>query len=177
MTQINVAIGLLTLARDVRSPSTGAVVIPPRDGGTMRHLVLLALVALVAFPLSAHGRWRGPRRVVVEDSYRPYYRGDERRWDEDRWDEDRWERRAGKTMRLTSSRSSRRRTGMAPGLVEAQQIHSSQIRAKTMLKLIRMGVRLLLDDGLDVGHWTTWRWRFLRLSGGAGVSTWGRPLA
>ena len=54
----------------------------------MRHLVLLALVTLVAFPLSAHGRWRGPRRVMVEDSYRPYHRGYERRWD----DEDRWER-------------------------------------------------------------------------------------
>jgi len=50
----------------------------------MRRLILLTLVALAAFPLSAHGRWRGPRRVVVvqgevcRDAYR--------RWDDDRWE-------------------------------------------------------------------------------------------
>jgi hypothetical protein len=49
----------------------------------MRRLVLLALVALVAFPLSAHDHWRGSRRVVVEAPCRPRHR----------WDEDRWERR------------------------------------------------------------------------------------
>ncbi|BDU70798.1 hypothetical protein GETHOR_28990 [Geothrix oryzae] len=56
----------------------------------MRRLVLLALVTLAAFPLSAHGPWRGPRRVlVVEDSCRPY-----RSWEGNRrWDDDRWERR------------------------------------------------------------------------------------
>ena len=49
----------------------------------MRRLILLALVALVAFPLSAHGRWARPRRVVVyEDSCRDSYR----RWDDDRWE-------------------------------------------------------------------------------------------
>jgi hypothetical protein len=64
----------------------------------MRRLVLLALVTLSVFPLSAHGRWRGPRRVVIErdacrDAYRhwddedwdrrdrAYYRGDDRRYD------------------------------------------------------------------------------------------------
>lgn len=48
----------------------------------MRRLALLALVALAAFPLSAHGRWARPRRVVVyEDSCRDTYR----RWDGDRW--------------------------------------------------------------------------------------------
>ncbi|WP_291272932.1 hypothetical protein [Geothrix sp.] len=56
----------------------------------MRRLVLLALVTLAAFPLSAHGPWRGPRRVVVvEDSCRPY-----RSWEGSRrWDDDRWEHR------------------------------------------------------------------------------------
>jgi hypothetical protein len=53
----------------------------------MRPLLSLALVALAAFPLSAHGHWRRPRRVVVvqEDACRDAYR---------RWDGDRWERRA-----------------------------------------------------------------------------------
>lgn len=51
----------------------------------MRRLALLALLALVAFPLSAHGRWRRPRREVAhEDGFRGSYR---------RWDDDRWERR------------------------------------------------------------------------------------
>jgi len=56
----------------------------------MRRLVLLALVTLVAFPLSAHDHWRGPRRVVVIEAPRcaPY-----RHWDAHRWD-DRWEHRA-----------------------------------------------------------------------------------
>ncbi|MBI1751609.1 MAG: hypothetical protein HY014_16630 [Acidobacteria bacterium] len=56
----------------------------------MRSLVLLALMTLAAFPLSAHGRWHGPRRVVVVEAprYAPYSHWDERRWD------DRWERRA-----------------------------------------------------------------------------------
>jgi hypothetical protein len=50
----------------------------------MQRLVLLALVALAAFPLSAHGHWRGSRRVVVvEAPCRPRHH----------WDEDRWERR------------------------------------------------------------------------------------
>jgi hypothetical protein len=48
----------------------------------MRRLALLALVALAAFPLSAHDHGRGPRRVVVvEDGCRPW-----RRWDDDRWE-------------------------------------------------------------------------------------------
>ena len=52
----------------------------------MRRLVLLALVVLATFPLSAHGRWRGPRRViVVEDDCRIPY--------SPRWEDDRWERR------------------------------------------------------------------------------------
>ena len=34
----------------------------------MRQLVLLTLVALAALPLSAHGGWRGPRRVVVVEA-------------------------------------------------------------------------------------------------------------
>ena len=46
----------------------------------MRRLVLLSLVALVAIPLSAHGRWHRPRRVVVVEP-RPVYRT----WDDDRW--------------------------------------------------------------------------------------------
>ena len=45
----------------------------------MRRLVLLSLVALAAFPLSAHGRWHRPRRVVVAPA--PGYRA----WDEERW--------------------------------------------------------------------------------------------
>ncbi len=52
----------------------------------MRHLVLLALVALVALPLPARDHWRGPRRMMVEDSFRPYHRGYERRWEADRWE-------------------------------------------------------------------------------------------
>lgn len=64
----------------------------------MRSLVLLALMALAAFPLSAHGRWHGPRRVVVVEAprYAPYRHWDERRWD-DPWSDrrsDGWERRA-----------------------------------------------------------------------------------
>ena len=58
----------------------------------MRRLVLLALVALVAVPLSAHDHWRGPRRVV-EDSYSPHYRGEGRRWDDGRWERRAYERR------------------------------------------------------------------------------------
>jgi len=50
----------------------------------MRRLVLLALVALVAFPVSAQGYGRGSRReAVIETSCRP----------RQRWDEARWERR------------------------------------------------------------------------------------
>lgn len=49
----------------------------------MRRLVLLALVTLVAFPLSAHGRWRAPRRVVViEPGCGPVARS----WEADRWE-------------------------------------------------------------------------------------------
>lgn len=69
----------------------------------MRRLALLALVALVAFPLSvplsahesAHGRWRSPRRaMVIEDGFRASHRRwDDGRWDNHRWDDDRWERR------------------------------------------------------------------------------------
>lgn len=48
----------------------------------MRRLALLALVALAAFPLSAHGRWYRPRRVVVvEAPCRPY-----RAWEDERWE-------------------------------------------------------------------------------------------
>lgn len=48
----------------------------------MRRLALLALVALAAFPLSAHGRWYRPRRVVVvEAPCRPY-----RTWEDERWE-------------------------------------------------------------------------------------------
>jgi hypothetical protein len=55
----------------------------------MRRLALLALVALAAFPLSAHGRWSRPHRrvVVVEEPYRPA-----RRWEADRWDRHGWYR-------------------------------------------------------------------------------------
>lgn len=56
----------------------------------MRRLILLALVALAAFPLSAHGRWRGPRRVVV---YGDSCRGSYHRWEGRTWSDDRWERR------------------------------------------------------------------------------------
>lgn len=61
----------------------------------MRRLLLLSLVALAAFPLSAHSPWRRPRHVVVVerdacgDVYRDVYRDSYRRWDDD----DRWERR------------------------------------------------------------------------------------
>lgn len=48
----------------------------------MRRLVLLALVALVAFPVSAHEDGRGPRReVVLETSCGPRQRWDEARWE------------------------------------------------------------------------------------------------
>jgi hypothetical protein len=69
----------------------------------MRHLVLLALVALVAVPLSAHGRWHGPRRVVeVED----FCRHPHDRWEGRRFDGDRWERRS--TYRHDERRFDRR---------------------------------------------------------------------
>ena len=59
----------------------------------MQRLVLLALVALAAFPLSAHDHWRRPGRVVVVEGPRcaAGHRWDERYWD-DRRDE-RWEHR------------------------------------------------------------------------------------
>jgi len=34
----------------------------------VRQLALLTLVALAALPLSAHGGWHGPRRVVVVEA-------------------------------------------------------------------------------------------------------------
>lgn len=50
----------------------------------MRRLVLSALVILVAFPLSAHGRSHGPRRIlVIEPGCGPVARS---------WEPDRWER-------------------------------------------------------------------------------------
>jgi len=69
----------------------------------MRRLALLALTALAAFPLSAHGPWHRPRRVVVverdacgdvyrdawRDTYHDNWRDSYRRRDDD----DRWERR------------------------------------------------------------------------------------
>ena len=55
----------------------------------MRRLVLLALVALAAFPLSAHDHWRRPGRVVVVEGPRC---AAGHRWDERYWD-DRWEHR------------------------------------------------------------------------------------
>lgn len=60
----------------------------------MRRLVLLALVVLAAFPLSAHDHWRGRRRVVVIEAPRcsPYGRWEDRRW-EDRWERHAWHRR------------------------------------------------------------------------------------
>ncbi len=66
----------------------------------MRRLVLLALVALAAFPLSAHDHWRARRRVVVMEAPHcsPYGRWEEPRWEDRRWEErryeDRWERHA-----------------------------------------------------------------------------------
>lgn len=60
----------------------------------MRPLVLLALAALAAFPLSARDHGRRPRRVVIIEAPRcaPHSRWEDRRWN-DRW-HDRWERRA-----------------------------------------------------------------------------------
>jgi hypothetical protein len=56
----------------------------------MRRLALLALLAISAFPLSAHDHWRGPHRVVVMEEPRPIpYRHFEA-WRRD----DRWERHA-----------------------------------------------------------------------------------
>jgi len=55
----------------------------------MRRLALLALVTLVAFPLSAHGPWHRPyRRVVVveRDACRDAYPDAYRRWEGDRWE-------------------------------------------------------------------------------------------
>jgi len=56
----------------------------------MRRLVLLALMALAAYPLSAHGgRWHSPRRVwvVARDGCREA----DRRGEDDRWeDRGRW---------------------------------------------------------------------------------------
>lgn len=49
----------------------------------MRRLILLSLVALTAFPLSAHGHWRDRRGMVIEDSCRD---NAYRRWDDDRWE-------------------------------------------------------------------------------------------
>ena len=50
----------------------------------LASLALLSLATLAAFPLSAHGRWHGPRRVVVE---REVCRDTYRRGDDDRWDD------------------------------------------------------------------------------------------
>jgi hypothetical protein len=49
----------------------------------MRSLVLLALVTLAAFPLSAHDHGYGPRRVVVVEAPRcaPRHAWEEHRWD------------------------------------------------------------------------------------------------
>jgi hypothetical protein len=54
----------------------------------MRSLVLLALAALAAFPLSAHDHWRGPRRVMVVEAPRcaPYQGWGDRRWEHERWE-------------------------------------------------------------------------------------------
>lgn len=81
------------LAQDVNNLLRGTSDLVP-EGGTMRSLVLLALAALAAFPLSAHGRWHSPRRVVVVEAprYAPYRHWDDRCWN-DRWDS-RWEYRA-----------------------------------------------------------------------------------
>ncbi len=58
----------------------------------MRSLALLALAALAALPLSARDHWRDRRPgIVVEDSCRPDYRWEARRYDDRCWD-DRWER-------------------------------------------------------------------------------------
>jgi hypothetical protein len=54
----------------------------------MRHLSLLALIALSGISLSAHDHGRDPRRVTViaESPCAPYGHWEGRRW------EDRWER-------------------------------------------------------------------------------------
>src|SRR5512133_229436 len=60
---------------------------PLCEGVLMRRLAslaFLALATLAAFPLSAHSRWHGPRRVVVE---REVCRDTFRRGDDDRWDD------------------------------------------------------------------------------------------
>ena len=58
----------------------------------MRSLALLALAALAALPLSAHDHWRGHRpAVVIQESCRPAYRWEARRYADRRW-ENRWER-------------------------------------------------------------------------------------
>ena len=49
----------------------------------MRRLILLSLVALAAFPLSARSRWYRPRRVVMVEGCPDVYR----RWDGDRWED------------------------------------------------------------------------------------------
>jgi hypothetical protein len=53
----------------------------------MRNLTLLALVALAAFPLSAHDHWREPRRVVVVETPRcaPYAGWEGHRWERQGW--------------------------------------------------------------------------------------------
>ena len=61
----------------------------------MRSLVLLALAALAALPLSAHDHWRDRRPAVVGESCRPATRWEARRWEDRRWNDrrdDRWER-------------------------------------------------------------------------------------
>jgi hypothetical protein len=55
----------------------------------MRRLVLLTLVTLAAFPLSAHDHWHGPRRVMVVEAPRC---APSRGWEDSRWD-NRYERR------------------------------------------------------------------------------------
>ena len=48
----------------------------------MRSLVLLALTALAALPLSAHEHWRCPGRMVAIEAPRPVYRYENReRWE------------------------------------------------------------------------------------------------
>lgn len=56
----------------------------------MRRLALLALVALAAFPLSAHGRWGRPRRVIVVEPARPYH--PRCGWESERWERHGWYR-------------------------------------------------------------------------------------
>ena len=52
----------------------------------MRHLSLLALIALSAVSLSAHDHWRDPGRTAVaaESRCAPYRHWEGRRWEE-RW--------------------------------------------------------------------------------------------